>query len=286
MLDDIQKIFPNSQLNPKLPLDLEQYFMLPYHTDRLYIPYSELDPKTVALLNLLSQNIQVQDPNKQRSFNPVLLPFSSMVSDKPVRFLYLQVDKLSNAFDSQLWQETLIASFPSLEKMQIFGTQHYVGSIAENKWESEQFEFLKGLLITLDDDFDIITKSILGLPVHAPLKISSHLASEFQLFYNQITSIKSQHLTLISTLLLHQISHRIVRRSEILDALQQQLLIEPENKQMIIQLFHNGGNLSQSAKDLFIHRNTLTYRIQKLFQVSGLDLHTMPDLTLAYLLVN
>lgn len=282
MLNDIQRLFPNSQLNPEVPLDDSQYFMLPHHSDQLYISYSDLDPKTITLLNLLTQNIKSQ----QRSYKPVLSPVASLDSDHPIRFLYLQVDKLSNSFDAQLWQETIIDSFPSLDKFQMFGTHQYVGAIAENKWESDQLEFLKGLLITLDDDFDILTKSILGLPVLDPLKVSSHFANEFQLFSNQITSIKSQHLTLISTLLLHQFSHYIIRQNDILDSLQQQLKGENENKQMIIHLFHNGGNLSQTAKELFIHRNTLSYRIHKLFQITGLDLHTMPDLTLAYLLVH
>ena len=44
--------------------------------------------------------------------------------------------------------------------------------------------------------------------------------------------------------------------------------------------FSNKTNLSQSAKALFIHRNTLTYRIQRIEEITGLDLNN-PDHALA-----
>ncbi|MBW8010716.1 MAG: hypothetical protein FVQ83_05655 [Chloroflexi bacterium] len=44
--------------------------------------------------------------------------------------------------------------------------------------------------------------------------------------------------------------------------------------------FSNNTNLSQSAKALFIHRNTLSYRIQRIEEITGLDLNN-PEHSLA-----
>lgn len=44
--------------------------------------------------------------------------------------------------------------------------------------------------------------------------------------------------------------------------------------------FNNQGNLSKTADELFIHRNTLSYRMQRITEISGLDFSN-PDTTLA-----
>jgi purine catabolism regulator len=44
--------------------------------------------------------------------------------------------------------------------------------------------------------------------------------------------------------------------------------------------FKNNGNLSQTAEALFIHRNTLFYRMEKIAEITGLDLSN-PDTSLA-----
>jgi purine catabolism regulator len=36
--------------------------------------------------------------------------------------------------------------------------------------------------------------------------------------------------------------------------------------------FEHNGNLSQAAEALYIHRNTLTYRMERIAEISGLDL--------------
>jgi purine catabolism regulator len=44
--------------------------------------------------------------------------------------------------------------------------------------------------------------------------------------------------------------------------------------------FANGGNLSQTAEALFVHRNTLQYRMERINQISALDLNN-PETKLA-----
>jgi purine catabolism regulator len=37
--------------------------------------------------------------------------------------------------------------------------------------------------------------------------------------------------------------------------------------------FDHNGNLSQAAEALFVHRNTMTYRMERIAEITGLDLH-------------
>jgi len=55
--------------------------------------------------------------------------------------------------------------------------------------------------------------------------------------------------------------------------------------EIIESLWNNQGNVSSAAKDLFMHRNTLQYKIEK-FQTQNItNLKKMNDLFLCYLLV-
>ena len=41
--------------------------------------------------------------------------------------------------------------------------------------------------------------------------------------------------------------------------------------------FENNLNVSETSRQLFIHRNTLVYRIEKLQKTTGLDLRSFDD---------
>lgn len=43
-------------------------------------------------------------------------------------------------------------------------------------------------------------------------------------------------------------------------------------------LFEQDGQLNETAKKLYIHRNTATYRIEKLSEILGVDFKKMNDL--------
>ncbi|MAT44352.1 MAG: hypothetical protein CL609_18625 [Anaerolineaceae bacterium] len=61
-------------------------------------------------------------------------------------------------------------------------------------------------------------------------------------------------------------------------------LLEQDNKQVLLETleayYQNGGNLSQTAETLFIHRNTLSYRLDRIREICSLDLNH-PDTSLA-----
>ena len=54
-------------------------------------------------------------------------------------------------------------------------------------------------------------------------------------------------------------------------------LIDNEMKNTISTLFENELNIADTAKALFIHRNTLVYRLEKFQKQTGLDLKSFDD---------
>ncbi len=52
---------------------------------------------------------------------------------------------------------------------------------------------------------------------------------------------------------------------------------DEETLMTIYKFFENNLNVSETARQLFIHRNTLVYRLDKLKKLTGLDLHSFED---------
>lgn len=52
---------------------------------------------------------------------------------------------------------------------------------------------------------------------------------------------------------------------------------DDETLATIFKFFENNLNVSETSRQLFIHRNTLVYRLDKLRRMTGLDLHSFED---------
>ena len=53
--------------------------------------------------------------------------------------------------------------------------------------------------------------------------------------------------------------------------------IDEETLMTINKFFENNLNVSETSRQLFVHRNTLVYRIEKLQKSVGLDIRTFDD---------
>ena len=53
--------------------------------------------------------------------------------------------------------------------------------------------------------------------------------------------------------------------------------LDEESRSTIKMFFENNLNVSETSRQLFIHRNTLVYRIEKLEKITGLDLRNFDD---------
>ena len=53
--------------------------------------------------------------------------------------------------------------------------------------------------------------------------------------------------------------------------------LDGEMLNTVNQFFENNLNVSATSRELFVHRNTLVYRIEKLQESTGLDIRTFDD---------
>lgn len=136
---------------------------------------------------------------------------------------------------------------------------------------------LRGQLAMLDDDFYTSTHILIG-SVHADATpLPAVYALERDLFpadpQNTITTVSEKLLPALVRQ--HQAELRTLTNPQMAD---------DDTQQLIVALYETQGNVRQAAKQLFLHRNTLLYRIEKFERSSGFDLKNMADLVYCYLL--
>ena len=96
-------------------------------------------------------------------------------------------------------------------------------------------------------------------------------------------------------------SYRMMRLERLLDAIPEEgrkkYLLEAvtpdsrrvfssDNRQWLEVFFRNDLNLSNAARDLFLHRNTLVYRMDKIYRDTGLDIRHFQDAMVLKLLLD
>jgi carbohydrate diacid regulator len=62
-------------------------------------------------------------------------------------------------------------------------------------------------------------------------------------------------------------------------------LLSDEMQKTVEKFFENSLNLSEAARNLYIHRNTLIYRLEKIQKITGLDLRNFEDAVLLKVLL-
>lgn len=62
-------------------------------------------------------------------------------------------------------------------------------------------------------------------------------------------------------------------------------LLTEEMQKTVEKFFENSLNLSEAARNLYIHRNTLIYRLEKIQRMTGLDLRNFEDAVLLKVLI-
>ncbi|MCR5293929.1 MAG: helix-turn-helix domain-containing protein [Lachnospiraceae bacterium] len=97
-----------------------------------------------------------------------------------------------------------------------------------------------------------------------------------RIFYMNETILRSSHLGIGQ--LIYRLPEDVCRRflREVFSDKKPEELDE-ETRLTVEAFFENNLNISETARKLFIHRNTLVYRLEKLKNLSGLDVRVFED---------
>lgn len=281
----LKKLYPKAQLN-KHPFVEEDTLRIPYKNQWIHIPKENLDEKEINVLNLLKEEIQPATfPSSDSKW------FNYIEGNKeyppqtthPVRLIQLVLEKMDDQFEYSIWIDSITHLFaPVLDVF--FVTQETCYIIQDNTTHPLSQEEIYGMLKTLEDDFSIRTNAYVGQFWHPDHSLRDVFKEEQRIFQEESSHLHDRICSL-SDVALRYFTKEALSHSLVMQELKEQIDEQAEWKELIVALWESQGNISVAAKQLFIHRNTLQYRMDRFYEATGLSLKNMNELLLCYLLV-
>lgn len=238
------------------------------------IATADLSDRELALLAAFTAPATPQSPWAQ-----FLLGHGQAPSVAPVRLIHFATTITSAGADADTWLAAFISLFAS-SPSGFFLTADTGILVEPANALTISRDDLAGMLDTLDGDFDTNTRAYLGHVWPVSPALPALAAEEGELAATTVTRVAS-----LQDAGLPFYTQAARASSPILTALRQRLEAVGDMAPVIASLYAHQGNQSATAKALYLHRNTLQYRLDKFQQHTGFNLKNMDDLVLCQLLL-
>lgn len=188
----------------------------------------------------------------------------------------IQIKLASGGDDGDLWLNTFLEFFDRVEDVFSLNETHHVCIV--NKKEMKELD-LNGILQTLQEDIGVFASLYIGDEKPIGLDLQEGFKEDLRIFQTieakqRVTSFKDLYLPFYIGTQLHKSPQLQVVRNNILNM--------KDGLNLVEILWSCQGNITQAAQLLFLHRNTLNYRLDKFEEQTGLSLRELGDLQLAY----
>ena len=165
-----------------------------------------------------------------------------------------------------------------------FWINKYTGILIEKETNTNMDKLEVQRMIELVDS-DFYTKSHVYVGQFWPVndKLPNIFDMERQLFHKSLEM--KERVNNLSTVILDFLIEQNLKNTDMFKSLKNKIDIDSKTTQMINTLYKCDSNLAKTSKMLFLHRNTLLYRMEKFHEQTGFDLKDRDDLVLCFLLL-
>lgn len=248
----------------------------------IVIRKDQLSSKEKFLLSLISQ----KNDNKSVS-NPwwsFLIHENDKVPNEKinVRVIQFEVQKLESDNRANEWLNVFKDTFDDV--VDSFWINKYTGILIEKETKSNMDKLEVQRMIQLIDS-DFYTKSHVYVGQFWPVdaKLPNIFDMERQLFHKSLEM--KDNVNNLSTVILDFLIEQNLKNTDMFKSLKKRINIDAKTTQMINMLYKCDSNLAKTSKELFLHRNTLLYRMEKFHEQTDFDLKDRNDLVLCFLLL-
>ena len=275
--------FPQAQIVDQ-PIDKAGFLTLPVSSQQWILleeaGLSEREKQLVALLTQQEQTI---------SQNPWYGYLIEGKGQAPQSFKKLQVVYCHLSYYQQenlaSWLYMMQTLFPNCQTVLQVGVQDYVFVLQQDKYSAVR-SILSDTIEAVEYDFGLRLSIMLGQvwsqTGYQPL--SDLIQAERDLFKTWWRQ-GHQGVHTFSQLYLWSIGEGSVSLKVIKEYLHQMILEQDQIQEIILSLWENSAVLTKTAQQLYLHRNSLQYKIDKWEELTGLQLKELTDLTLCYQLI-
>ncbi|MCO7174496.1 helix-turn-helix domain-containing protein [Sporolactobacillus kofuensis] len=256
------------------------FFHNPYYTS---IPLERLtDRERMLIESLFHQEIPpYYSPSSQYWYDLLIngTPLTSKDQDKKIRVIYYYLNTPLAYTDRLEWDDALKAFFDIKTSFVSLSSQR--GFIIEETGLLSEQE-LDAIANTLANDFSIQCSFQIGLKHAVSPRLKQIFSEELRLFEKTITETHVSNVTSVESKLFSQLRPQLNKWSALEDV--RMLIAEDDTWVAILHaIWAYQGNISLAAKHLYMHRNTLQYRMDKFYEATGISLRKMNGLTIAYM---
>ena len=275
--------FPEAQISDQ-PIEKLGYLTLPLSSQQwILLEENNLTEREKQLISLLTQQEQA------RSLNPW---FSYLIEGKgqaPQTFKKIQLVYCHLSYFQQenlaSWLDMMQTLFPNCQTVLQVGVQDYVFVLQQDKYSSVR-SILSDTIEAVEYDFGFRLSIMLGQiwsqTGYQPL--SDLIQAERDLFKTWWRQ-GHQGVHTFSQLYLWSLGEGLVDLRIIKDCLRQLILGQDQIQEIILSLWENSAVLTKTAQQLYLHRNSLQYKIDKWEELTGRQFKELTDLTLCYQLI-
>ena len=283
MAKELLDWFPQAKIVDQ-PVDKEGYLSLPLSNYQwILLEEASLSEREKQLVTLLTKQEQTI------SLNPWYTYLIEGKGQAPQNFKKLQLVYCHLSYFQQenlsSWLEMMRTLFPNFLTMLQVGAQDYIFVLQQDKYTSVR-SILMDTLEAVEYDFGVRLSIMLGQvwSQTGHQALSDLIKAERDLFKNWWRQ-GHQGFHTFSQLYLWSLGERQVDLRLIKDYLRQQILDQDQIQEIVLSLWENSAVLTKTAQQLYLHRNSLQYKIDKWEELTGLQLKDLTDLTLCYQLI-
>lgn len=273
-------LYENSLLSSVQPTyTSDQYYIFYDKTEKnwLSIPKSNLTENELNLLKVLYEQVKmssVPPSSLSRKWHEFLLldgPIPTLSSESNFRFIQFQI-KGHGVDPTEI--ESAIKGFFSDEVQIIWEDDHYGIVIEERRQFSLTESELTSIADTLESDFYVKVSFYIGKLYSASSQLRNHFHQEKEYFEFAKKNLTSTNIITFEKIFPAFVAFNLPDdiKDKVNTELSSVFLEDPELYTTIKVFLENNLNASLTAKKLFIHRNTLQYRIDKFIDKTGVQL--------------
>lgn len=290
MIEQLRKIYPSLLVYDSEAgnLDPDYKWFAAESEDIIGILKAELTDKDQALLAAFLSPYNIKFPPltaAEKRWKKAIAPglgesASSFSSDTPYRFIYFSINKnqITPAFFHEALQELFDKPVP------ILWESEFEGIIIEEQTASEDTPSYEEMIDILMSDLYVKITFFVG-----PFQKDTHSTQHYyqtvvrdakKVFaYSDKTVIT--YIDAVPYLLIDQIDPEF--RQELGKNILQDFLDDEETLNMIETFVQSNLNISETAKELHLHRNSLQYRLDRFFEKTGIDVRQFHQAMTVYL---
>lgn len=291
MLNRLQRLFPSLITDKDVDstyYNNYQWYILEQNTI-IGIAKDEMSSKDTVLFStfLTPYNMQLPRPSNQEKAwldliqtNDVLLPKQHGLA---YRFVYFSIQK--NQIDPSSFKEAIETIFQ--QQVPILWSNEYQGVIVE-EMSSTNAETLsyEQIIDTLMSDLYVKITFFVGAVLTTYEDIKNHYNSLLK--GAKIASVYSQkavitYIDIIPYLFIEKMD--LSERKQISQIILKETSDDPELLKTMETFMSCNLNISETAKELYMHRNSLQYRLDKFYEKTGIDVRQFHHATTLYLVL-